>query len=246
MVAFYLPGGFPIYAYSLLIGLGVTLGLGWAVWQAAPHRQAQLLQAGLWVCLGALIGGRVGYVGFNFSYYRVHPWESLQVFMGGLSWPGALAGALLAFGLYTWLARQSAGETADGLLPLAASLCVTAWLGAWLEAGERHGLQAFVAPVERPSDYLTGALLSLFWFWFLQVLQRGRLAKFFPPGAAAALGLLGFIVILYQLLPMQTGPAQLWQGRQLEEWLLGGFAGLALLALAAAWFWRPARPGSKR
>lgn len=55
----------------------------------------------LWVALGVVLGGRVGYVLFyNFDYYAAHPSEMIAVWKGGMSFHGGLAGAALAIILF--------------------------------------------------------------------------------------------------------------------------------------------------
>src|SRR5499433_3985979 len=55
----------------------------------------------LWVTLGIILGGRVGYVLFyNPSYFAAHPLESLQLWKGGMSFHGGFLGCVLAVVLF--------------------------------------------------------------------------------------------------------------------------------------------------
>lgn len=55
----------------------------------------------VWVALGVVFGGRVGYVLFyNFSAYLAEPLEILAVWRGGMSFHGGLIGATLAIVLF--------------------------------------------------------------------------------------------------------------------------------------------------
>jgi prolipoprotein diacylglyceryltransferase len=254
VVAFYLPGGVPIYALSLLLGLGISLGLAWVAWSAnASGRDAlRPVNAGLWTLFGALVGGRAGFVVANWPYFQAQPAESLQVSLGGLSWPGALAGALAALGLYAGITAQSLGVLADDLLPLAATLTVSAWLGCWLDgcaygplanvwwglpARDEWGRLALRWPTQ-----LLGALLALGWFWLLElriVYGRGIRAdaSSHPPsrttkaGRMATWGLLGFSVQMAALSFLRADPAPHWQALRLDTWAALAFTGLAGLAL---------------
>src|SRR4030042_324772 len=81
--------------FSILLGLGVLLGLLLTVWRAPEKKASRYLEAGLWVLWGALVGSRAMTVVINFTYYQSHPGEIVQVWLGGLSGMGALAGGIL-------------------------------------------------------------------------------------------------------------------------------------------------------
>jgi phosphatidylglycerol:prolipoprotein diacylglycerol transferase len=95
------------YALAYLAGLL----LGWWLakrlvarpgWQIRPEALDDLL---VYVTLGIILGGRLGYVLFyNFSYYVEHPLEILYVWRGGMSFHGGLIGVLAAC---WWFARRS-------------------------------------------------------------------------------------------------------------------------------------------
>jgi phosphatidylglycerol---prolipoprotein diacylglyceryl transferase len=55
----------------------------------------------LWVTLGIILGGRIGYVLFyNPGYFAAHPLESLQLWKGGMSFHGGFLGCVLAVVLF--------------------------------------------------------------------------------------------------------------------------------------------------
>lgn len=55
----------------------------------------------VWVALGVVLGGRIGYVLFyNFSSYMAHPLEALAIWRGGMSFHGGFLGAVLAIVLF--------------------------------------------------------------------------------------------------------------------------------------------------
>src|ERR1700694_1878129 len=55
----------------------------------------------LWVTLGIILGGRIGYVLFyNFSYFIAHPIEIPQLWKGGMSFHGGFIGCVLAVILF--------------------------------------------------------------------------------------------------------------------------------------------------
>ena len=131
MVAFRLPGGIPVYIFSILIASGAFTGLAWIAWRAPKKEALQRVNAGMWALLGGLLGGRLAYVAVNWYYFQGHPWEIVQVYQGGLTGAGALAGGLALLALYAGLARLPLGTLADGLAPLFAVVAVSAWMGCW-------------------------------------------------------------------------------------------------------------------
>ncbi len=55
----------------------------------------------VWVALGVVLGGRIGYVLFyNLPMYMSDPWEILAIRNGGMSFHGGFLGAILAFLLF--------------------------------------------------------------------------------------------------------------------------------------------------
>jgi phosphatidylglycerol:prolipoprotein diacylglycerol transferase len=55
----------------------------------------------LWVTLGIILGGRIGYVLFyNPGYFIEHPAEALQLWKGGMSFHGGFTGCVLAVVLF--------------------------------------------------------------------------------------------------------------------------------------------------
>jgi phosphatidylglycerol:prolipoprotein diacylglycerol transferase len=55
----------------------------------------------LWVTLGIILGGRIGYVLFyNAGYFAAHPLEAFQLWKGGMSFHGGFLGCVLAVVLF--------------------------------------------------------------------------------------------------------------------------------------------------
>jgi phosphatidylglycerol:prolipoprotein diacylglycerol transferase len=245
-VAFYLPGDLPIYVFPLILGLGATLGLGWSAWRAPVGQAHRQVDAGLWALFGGLLGGRAAYAAFNWSYYRTHLEQVPAVYLGGLAWPGALAGSLLALALFAAAAHTSFGSLADGLLPLLVTLTVSAWLGCWLEgcaygaladtwwgmpARDEWGAFASRWPVQ-----FLGALLVLGAFLAID-LNRARLRV---PGQAAVLGAFSLSLEMFALSFLRADPALSWLGLRLDAW--SGLACALLCALGFVFLRKPEAP----
>ena len=236
-VAFSLPGNIPIYAFPLLVGLGATFGLAWVAFQAPPKELRLRIDAGLWALLGALLGSRISFVLVNSAYYRENPWEALAIYQGGLSWPGAMAGGVLALLMAARLLRTPTGKLADAMLPLVASVAVSAWMACW-QTGCAYGPPAdhiwgipaidewgHLAP--RWPTQLIGAMLALVLVWILDCSRSWptipRWAK--NHGNPAALGVLGLSLELLALSFLRADPAVAWRGLRLDAW-----AALAIVA----------------
>jgi len=242
VVAFSLPGGFVIYAFSVLIGLGATTGLTWVAWKAPRREAIGQVNAGLWTLFGGLLGGRALYTGLNWDYFQSHLLESLQIFQGGISWAGALAGGMLALYLYARLARKSFGKLADAMQPLAATLVVSAWLGCWLD-GYAYGPSVAWGGLPARDEWgnlglrfptqLLGAMLTLSMYWALEQHKAGFLRRcgFDQPGRTASLALIGLSVQFFGLSFLMADPSGMWNGLQLNAWAALAFLVIGCLAL---------------
>jgi phosphatidylglycerol---prolipoprotein diacylglyceryl transferase len=96
--------------YALAYIVGILLGWLYAraiirsgqLWGgSAPMTVSDFDDFVLWVTLGIILGGRIGYVLFyNPSYFAAHPLESLQLWKGGMSFHGGFLGCVLAVILF--------------------------------------------------------------------------------------------------------------------------------------------------
>ena len=103
-------GPFAIRWYALAYIVGILLGWLYAraiirreqFWGSpVPMTVTDYDDFVLWVTLGIILGGRIGYVLFyNPSYFAAHPLESLQLWKGGMSFHGGFLGCVLAVVLF--------------------------------------------------------------------------------------------------------------------------------------------------
>ncbi len=145
-------GPLPIRWYALAYIVGLIGGWSYArrvagraaFWGATPRPAIASLDDLLVYCaLGVVLGGRLGYVAFyNGGYYLSHPLEIFEVWRGGMSFHGGLAGAALG----VWLFARRHGLPA---LPVADLCCAVAPIGLLLGR-----LANFIKPElwGRPSD----------------------------------------------------------------------------------------------
>ena len=90
--------GKDVYWYGILIGLGVFL----AAWYVVRRIDVFGFTADLvydvliWALPSAIVGARIYYVAFEWSYYSQHPAEIIAVWNGGIAIYGGVIGALIA------------------------------------------------------------------------------------------------------------------------------------------------------
>ncbi len=234
--------------FSLLLSLGALAGLVMIAVRAPKKLTFRYLDATLGVLLSALVVSRLAYVFTNWEYFRLHAGEIFQVWLGGLSAPGALLGAFLGMLFLRAMGYFFLGPLADGLLPLLGTLSIAAWLGCWsdgtaygapstawyaLPTSDEWGVVAPRLPVQ-----LLGALFSLVLFAGLEQAQTWLRR----PGLAASLGVLGWACILFSLSFLRADPARIWLGLRLEAWGALTVAGVGLAGLAAVLLLKKRQP----
>jgi phosphatidylglycerol:prolipoprotein diacylglycerol transferase len=103
-------GPFAIRWYALAYIAGILLGWLYAraiiraerLWGGpAPMTATDFDDFIVWVTLGIILGGRIGYVLFyNPEYFAAHPLESFELWKGGMSFHGGFTGCVLAVVLF--------------------------------------------------------------------------------------------------------------------------------------------------
>jgi phosphatidylglycerol:prolipoprotein diacylglycerol transferase len=103
-------GPFAIRWYALAYIVGILIGWLYAraiirtdkLWGGpAPMTVADYDDFIVWVTLGIILGGRIGYVLFyNADYFAAHPLEALQLWKGGMSFHGGFTGCIAAVVLF--------------------------------------------------------------------------------------------------------------------------------------------------
>ena len=128
-------GPFAIRWYALAYIFGILFGWLYAralirneaVWAGPPPlKVADFDDFVVWVTLGIVLGGRIGYVLFyNFEHFAAHPLEMLEVWKGGMSFHGGFLGCVLAVVLFA----RSRGIS---ILSLGDLTCATGTIGLFL------------------------------------------------------------------------------------------------------------------
>jgi phosphatidylglycerol---prolipoprotein diacylglyceryl transferase len=218
--------------YALAYIAGILLGWVYvraiirspALWDGrAPLTTADYDDFILWVTIGIIAGGRIGYVLFyNPAFFAQHPLESLYLWKGGMSFHGGFLGCVLAVVLF---ARQRRLPT----LTLGDLTCAAAPIGLFfgrianfingeLWGRPTHAPWAMVFPTggsepRHPSQLYEAALEGLVLFLILAALVRlGALRR---PGLITGTFALGYgiarsIAELFRQPDVQIG--YLWGG----------------------------------
>lgn len=109
------------YGLSYIVGIG----LGWGLLHDRAGRsngrwtRDQIADLVFYAALGAVLGGRIGYILFyNLSSYLAQPLSILAVWRGGMSFHGGAIGLSLALAWFARSNKRSFLEVADFLVPV--------------------------------------------------------------------------------------------------------------------------------
>lgn len=202
-------GPLAIHWYGLMYVIGFFAGWGLGVYRAgqpgSAWRQEDVGDLLLYVALGIVLGGRLGYALFyNFPYYASHPLEVLQIWRGGMSFHGGLIGVILGMGLYAYTHGRSWVAVGDFVAPLVPIGLAAGRLGnfinqeLWGRVSDLPWAMVFrtAGPEPRhPSQLyefgLEGVLLfTLLWWYSARPRPRGAVSGLF----LATYGLFRFLV----------------------------------------------------
>jgi phosphatidylglycerol---prolipoprotein diacylglyceryl transferase len=189
-------GPFAIRWYALAYIVGILAGWLYAraivrngkLWGGtAPMTVSDIDDFIVWVTLGIILGGRIGYVLFyNPGYFAEHPVEALQLWKGGMSFHGGFTGCVMAVMLF-------ARKHDIPIFSLGDITCTVGTIGVMLVRlanfinGELWGRSSDVpwamvfptgGPLPRhPSQLYEAALEGLLLFIVLSLLVRGGALK---------------------------------------------------------------------
>jgi phosphatidylglycerol:prolipoprotein diacylglycerol transferase len=236
-------GPITISTYTALIAVGAAVGLAALYWRAPAGKRTRWLDAGLAAMVGGLIGARLVYVAANADYYLPHLEEVIQLWQGGLAWPGAPLGALAGAWIYSRRTGEALGPILDALAVPIVLLSVLGW-GGCMAAGCAYGYE--VAPGQLPA-WLTSYAPDLFGIVALrfatQALGIGLSllalaavaglprARKWAAGAHGLYALSLVAVIMFGLSFTRGDPTPLVRGYRLDS--VGG----AIVLLAATGLW---------
>jgi prolipoprotein diacylglyceryltransferase len=223
--------------YALFIGLGASLGM-WRVTQKNPgDQELPSAYTALLVLAGALLGARIGFFFWQPGYIAEFGWKALQIWEGGLIWPGALLGAWLSMGLLALFRKKDFRSLCDQMTPLLLPLAVMTWL-ACISSGSAYGAkisQDFHLPLlpdERggaesriPNQWLAAIFLLI----AFMILEKRLETK--SPGVYSALSWLVMSVHTLIFSLFRADPRPQWLGLALDIWAAFFFLAFSLLYL---------------
>jgi phosphatidylglycerol---prolipoprotein diacylglyceryl transferase len=135
-------GPFFLYSFTAVLSIGLVSGLGVTAWRArrwaANADWWDTFLAGL---VAGLIGGRLGFIWLEWSYFQERPSEIFQIWRGGLTYHGALLAGLLGGWAWCRWRKRSFLRDADLLAPAMALVSAFGWLACWLD-GCGYGREA--------------------------------------------------------------------------------------------------------
>lgn len=139
-------GPIQLPTYATLLSVAFIGAVSITVWQGPRHglTRTQSFDVALITAVGGLVGARLIYVLVNWAFFRDHLGEALQIWSGGLAWPGGLVLGLVLAGLYGVRYRLSLLVVYDVLAMGLAWFMLFLWLGSG-SANDVYGRETYPA-----------------------------------------------------------------------------------------------------
>lgn len=203
-------GPWHITTFGLFVWLGAFAGLLWA-WREGERwglRRRQITDAVLITLAGAFIGGRATYVALNWGDYTTDFRRVVTFWGGGLSFPGAFIGGLLALVLAYRLRSFPLWTLADLMAQSLTLGQVFGWIGALLYGSQYgrvlesplslklpdiYGIVEPRFPLQIASALCAAVLFTLLWATKRRLYAPGTVAGLYATLYGGALFLLGFV-----------------------------------------------------
>lgn len=122
--------GFDIAYYGIIIGVGMLCGIAMAVHEAKRTGQNPEMYYDFALCaiVSAIVGCRIYYVAFEWSYYSQHPLEIFNLRQGGLAIYGGIIGGFICMIIFSKIRKASLLLMADTVVP---GLLIGQIIGRW-------------------------------------------------------------------------------------------------------------------
>jgi phosphatidylglycerol:prolipoprotein diacylglycerol transferase len=210
--------GFAIHSYGLMLAVAFIVGIIGArkTLRDQGGNPDSIVDLGIWILIGAIIGARLAYVVTEYRYFLMNPLEIIKINSGGLAFHGGLIGGFLAGIWYTGSHQLETWKIADIVTPYVALGYAIVRVGCLLN-GCCYGLPTSVpwalrcaandATLRHPTQ-IYSMLGSLTLFFILRALRQHRQ---FP-------GFLFFLyIVLYSVL--RFGVEYFREGAKIYSWL---------------------------
>ena len=134
--------GKDVYWYGIFIGLGVILGVIFAMLEAKRTKQDPDLYVDfiIYALIFAIIGARLYYVAFSWDYYAANPAKIFAIREGGLAIYGGIIGAVLTAIVYCKKKKVDFWLLADTACP---SIAFGQMMGRWGNFFNREAFGGF-------------------------------------------------------------------------------------------------------
>lgn len=133
-------GGFSIRWYSVLILVGILVAFFLADRESRKFDLPKdfIFDLGIWVVIFGIIGARLYYVIFNFSFYEKNLIDIFKVWNGGLAIHGGIIAGFITLVIYCKMKRVNPFRMTDIVVP---SLIIAQAIGRWgnFFNSEAHG-----------------------------------------------------------------------------------------------------------
>jgi len=176
-------GSIFIYSYTVVLALGIILAVLLTARLARAHPAPSWFDGLLISFAAALVGGRLGFVIGQWSYFHEFPGEILQFMQGGFSYYGALFTGLVALFLWTRAYGRSFHNYAALFAPGLALITAFGWAACWFDSCA-YGRETVIGPLsaDLPDEFgvlalryqtqFIGLLLSIAAFFLILWLFR--------------------------------------------------------------------------
>lgn len=123
-------GSFHIYWYSVLIALGIIIGLYLLIKEAKKQNISQdtIIDIAFYTIIWGIIGARIYYVIFNIKPYLSNPLSILYIWEGGLAIYGGIIGGFITLIYQTKKKNIKLSKLTDMIVP---SLILAQAIGRW-------------------------------------------------------------------------------------------------------------------
>ena len=238
-------GPLQVRSYGVMMLAAFVAALTWMYFDRGRYdfTRAQVLQVALLGFTGGIIGGRVGFVLLNWADFAGSMPTMMDLWRGGLSWHGGLAGGLLTIAIAAPLIRASFARCFDLAAPGLAigyavarfgcflnaccygTVCTLPWAVTFPQIGTRE-MPAF--PVHPTQFYAAvGALLFVLplLLWLTPYLRK-PFSRFL--GFAVLYSVLRFVVEIFR----RDATGEIWS--VMPIFTIGQAASLAIIIIAGA------------
>ncbi|MBF0620917.1 MAG: prolipoprotein diacylglyceryl transferase [Magnetococcales bacterium] len=240
--------------YGLMYSLAFLLGwplISWRVKRLHPDWSSEdVADMLVWLLLGIVLGGRLGYVVFyNFSYFIDHPLDIFMVWQGGMSFHGGVIGVLAACVLFSRKRSIPCLELADLVVPVVPLGLFLGRIGNFIN-GELWGRTtdlpwAMIFPTggplpRHPSQLYEAFLEGIFLFtilWIISLKQR-------VPGVLLGLFLVGYGICRFAVEFVREPDGHI--GLLAMDFTLGQWLSLPMIIIGSGLIFWVVKRGSER